>query len=395
MGFAVPLALLGLLLLALPLAIHLRPQRTRQVLRVGSVRHLASASPPSRTGLRLTEPVLLALRLAAVALLVLALAAPFLRRTSPAAGRRVALVAAPATEAGSAAPVRRVADSLEREGFTLRQLDPLADTWQALRAADASLPPGSEIALVVSGRVRAAGVRPALASAVSIHLVPGAPGTPFGAERSRESAPAAMPPARGASAAVRRSVTIASAPARNRDARLLAAAFRAVAAERGDSLDLTMRSTADTAPRPADGAEEWLVWLADSTSPPLPSARVRASAHLLTEGAPGPGPGTIGVRRDAGALTFTLAGRFASDSAELMLTGALPELLAGIWPEPAARFAADTSLHVVAASQLRPDHAAPQRSRGTRAPLGAWLLAAASLLFLGERWVSHRGLRTA
>ena len=395
MGFAVPLALLGLLLLALPLAIHLRPQRTRQVLRVGSVRHLASASPPSRTGLRLTEPVLLALRLAAVALLVLALAAPFLRRTGPPAGRRVALVAAPATEAGSAAPVRRVADSLEREGFTLRQLDPLADTWQALRAADASLPPGSEIALVVSGRVRAAGVRPALASAVSIHLVPGAPGTPFGAERSRKPAPAAMPPARGASAAVRRSVTIASAPARIRDARLLAAAFRAVAAERGDSLDLTMRSTADTAPRPADGAEEWLVWLADSTSPPLPSARVRASAHLLTEGAPGPGPGTIGVRRDAGALTFTLAGRFASDSAELMLTGALPELLAGIWPEPAARFAADTSLHVVAASQLRPDHAAPQRSRGTRAPLGAWLLAAATLLFLAERWVSHRGLRAA
>ena len=387
MGFAVPLALLGLVLLALPLAIHLRPQRTRQVVRVGSVRHLASASPPSRTGLRLTEPVLLALRLAVVALLVLALAEPFLGRMRPAAGRRVALVAttetdsaAPATETGPAAPVRRIADSLEREGFTLRQLDPLADAWQALRAADASLPPGSEIALVASGRVRAAGVRPTLASAVSIHLAP---------------APAATPPARAASETVRRGVTIASAPARNRDARLLAAAFRAVAAERGDSLDLTMRSTADTAPRPAAGAEEWLVWLRDSTSTPLPPARVRANAHLLTEGAPGPGPGTIGVRPDAGALTFTLAGRFAADSAELMLTGALPELLAGIWPDPAARFAADTSLHIVTASQLRPDRAAPQRSRGTRAPLGAWLLAAATLLFLAERWMSHRGLRAA
>lgn len=389
MGFAVPLALLGLVLLALPLAIHLRPQRTRQVVRVGSVRHLASASPPSRTGLRLTEPVLLALRLAVLALLVLALAEPFLGRMRPAAGRTVALVAAPAMEAGSAAPatdtspaapVRRIADSLEREGFTLRQLDPLADAWQALRAADASLPPGSEIALVASGRVRAAGVRPALASAVSIHLAP---------------APAATPPARAASETVRRGVTIASAPARNRDARLLAAAFRALAAERGDSLDLTMRSTADTAPRPAAGAEEWLVWLPDLTSPPLPPARVRASARLLTEGAPGPGPGTLGVRRDAGALTFTLAGRFAADSAELMLTGALPELLAGIWPDPAARFAADTSLRVVTASQLQPDRATPQRSRGTRAPLGPWLLAAATLLFLAERWMSHRGLRAA
>jgi hypothetical protein len=122
---------------------------------------------------------------------------------------------------------------------------------------------------------------------------------------------------------------------------------------------------------------------------------VRGNAALLTDGAPAPVPGGIRVRRDAGALTVTLRGRLASDSAALMLTGALPELLAGIWPEPAARFAADTSLHAITASQLQPDRAAPPRPRGARARIGAWLLAAAALLFLAERWMSHRGLRAA
>lgn len=379
MGFAVPLALLGLMLLAVPLAIHLRPQRTRQVVRVGSVRHLAGASPPSKSGLRLTEPVLLALRLAVVALPVLALAGPFLRRSSVKAGRKVALVAAPAADTASAALVRRIADSLVHAGFALRQLDPRADVWQALRAADASLPPGSEIALVSSGRVRVAGVRPALASDVSIHLVPGTPGAP----------------ARSAAGMLRRSVTIAAAPARDLDARLVAAAFRAIAAERGDSLELARRSTADTTPRPAYAADEWLVWLPDSASDPLPPARVRRNAALLTDGAPAPVPGRIRVRRDAGAVTVTLAGRFAADSTELMLTGALPELLAGIWPDPAARLAADTSLHAITASQLQPDRMAPPRSRGAPGPIDAWLLVAAALLFLAERWMSHRGPQAA
>ena len=379
MGFAVPLALLGLVLLAVPLAIHLRPQRTRQVVRVGSVRHLAGASPPSRSGLRLTEPVLLALRLAVVALLVLLLAGPFLRRSSAAAGRKVALVAAPAADSAAAALVRRIADSLVREGFSPQQLDPRADVWQALRAANALLPPGSHIALVSTNRVRAAGVRPALDPDVSIHLAPGAQGTLV----------------RAASGGVQRRVTIAAAPAREFDARLVAAAFRAIAAGRGDSLELTTRSAADSTPHPAAAEDEWLVWLPDPASAPLPPARVRGNATLLTDGASERTPGAIRVRRDAGALTVTLAGRFAADSAELMLTGALPELLAGIWPDPAARFARDTSLHTVTASQLRPGRAAAPRSGGARAPIDAWLLAAAALLFLAERWMSHRGLRAA
>jgi len=377
MGLAVPLALVGLVLLAVPLVIHLRPQRTRQVVRVGSVRHLAGASPPSRSGLRLTEPVLLALRLAVVALSVLALAGPFLRRPSGVAGRKVGLVAV--FDTASAARTRRIADSLEREGFALRALDARADVWQALRAADASLPPGSEIALVVPGRVRAAGVRPALGSDVSIHLVPGSSATT-----------AALAPG-----AARRSVTIAAAPARDLDARLVALAFRAIAAERGDSLELTMRSTADTTPRPAPSADDWLVWLPDSVSGPLPPAGVRGDALLLIEGPPSSVPGLIRVRRDSVALAVTYAGRFSVDSTDLMLTGALPELLAGIWPDPAARYAADTSLHAVTAGQLQPDREAPAHSRGARTPIGAWLLAAAALLFVAERWMSHRGLRAA
>lgn len=379
MGFAAPLALLGLVLLAVPVAIHLYPRRTRQPLRVGSVRHLAGAAPARRSGLRVTEPALLAARLAIVALLVLTLAEPFRSRVRTGGARKVALVAAAFTPAPAGSAARRITDSLEAAGFDLRGLDSLADVWQALRAVDATLPPGSAIALVAPGRVRAGGARPAVSSDVSVHLLPHA------SDSTPRPAPRIVP--------VHRRVTIASAPARRGDARLLAAAFRAIAEHRGDTLELREVGTASM-PEAAvrgDGAGAWLVWLPDSSARALPSDATRRDMHLLTDGGPASGP-RLALRRDAGALTVTLAGRFSADSTDLMLTGALPELLAGIWPEPLARTLADPTPRPVSASQLRPDRAAPQRRGGNRAPIGAPLFALAALLFLAERWMAHRAI---
>ena len=360
MGFAAPLALLGLLLLALPVAIHLRPRRAGRAVRVGSVRHLAGAPPPKRSGRRITEPVLLAVRLAVLGLLALVAAGPYLARGVAAAGRKVALVAIPAGESG---PGRRILDSLVAAGFEPRAINARADAWQAMRSADASLPPGSAIALVAPERVRAGGARPALASDVSVHLV--------SSGDAPSSAAAPLVPAR-------RRVRIAAAPARHADARLVTAALRAIAAGRGDTLELT------------ESAGDWLVWLPDSAGQ-RPADTVRGSANLLTDGGPPDGP-PFAVTRLGGALAFTFAGRLSADSAELALTGALPELIARVWPDPPA--AGDPTLRRVPASQLLPERAASRRPGGARLPVGAPLLVAAALLFLAERWMAHRPLRS-
>ena len=361
MGFAAPLALLGLFLLALPVAIHLRPRRTRQSVRVGSVRHLAGAPPPKRSGRRITEPALLAVRLAVLALLALVAAGPYLARGAAAPTRKVALVATPADESG---PARRILDSLAAAGFELRALEPRADVWQAMRSLDVTLPPGSAIALVAPERVRAGGVRPVLASEPSVHLVPSSPAA---------VAPAALP------VPVRRRVRIEASPARSADARLVTAALRAIAAGRDDTLEIT------------GSAGDWLVWLPDSAGQPPPDT-VRGSAHLLTDGGPAGGP-EIAVRRLGAALAFTFSGRLSADSAELALTGALPELIARVWPDPPA-VGGDPALRRISASQLLPERATSRRAHEARLPIGAPLLAAAALLFLGERWMAHRPIRS-
>ncbi len=362
MGFAAPLALLGLCLLALPVAIHLRPRRTRQVIRVGSVRHLAGAPPPKRSGRRITEPALLAVRLAILGLLALVAAGPYLARGVAAPGRKVALVATPAGEPG---PARRILDSLAAAGYELRPLDPRADVWQAMRRVDVTLPPGSAIALVAPERVRASGVRPALASEASVHLMPRSP--------AAAPADAALP------VPVRRRVRVEASPARGADARLVTAALRAIAAGRGDTLELTA------------SAADWLVWLPDSAGHPPPDS-VRGSAHLLTDGGPAGGP-EVAITRLGDALAFAFSGRLSADSTELALTGALPELIARVWPDPPA-VGGDPTLRRIPASQLLPERAASRRSREPRLPVGAPLLAAAALLFLAERWMAHRPIRS-
>lgn len=72
--FDSPLWLWGLTSLAIPLALHLWSRRPRRIIRVGTLRHLAGLPETRSRSSRLTEPLLLAVRLGVLAAAVLGLA---------------------------------------------------------------------------------------------------------------------------------------------------------------------------------------------------------------------------------------------------------------------------------------------------------------------------------
>jgi hypothetical protein len=86
-----PIALAGLAALLLPVLLHLDRRRTLQTLRFAALRWLGSSHPARRT-FRLTEWLLLALRLLLLASVVLWLAQPLLRDAQRAAHTWVAVV---------------------------------------------------------------------------------------------------------------------------------------------------------------------------------------------------------------------------------------------------------------------------------------------------------------
>src|SRR5687767_7362792 len=98
--FGAPLALLALLALALPLLLHLDRRRTPRRLVFPALRWLGRAQPVRRSA-RLTEWLLLSLRLALLAVLSLWLAEPALRGWTEAARHWVAV--APGVSKASAA----------------------------------------------------------------------------------------------------------------------------------------------------------------------------------------------------------------------------------------------------------------------------------------------------
>ena len=80
MTLLAPLALWGLLALAVPLLLHLRRRRVGRTIQVGSLRHLETLPTAERRGPRVRDPLRLLLRLSILALLVLVLAGPALDR---------------------------------------------------------------------------------------------------------------------------------------------------------------------------------------------------------------------------------------------------------------------------------------------------------------------------
>ncbi|MGI4738978.1 MAG: BatA domain-containing protein [Janthinobacterium lividum] len=118
-----PSALLALLGLLVPLAIHLWNRRPGREVAVGSLRWLATGANRRLRNLRLEQVGLLLLRAALLAGLAGVLAGPAWRQVQP-AGRGQVLLSRALADGGSLAAVRPTIDSLRRRGYQLRWLAP-------------------------------------------------------------------------------------------------------------------------------------------------------------------------------------------------------------------------------------------------------------------------------
>jgi hypothetical protein len=123
--FSAPLWLYGLATLAIPLALHLWSRRPRHVIRVGSLRHLTDLAEARSWSARLTQPLLLALRLGILTSIVLALAGPRIpgRHLGGRVGQLVLIDPALLSDSGL---IRSdpLLDSLTRSRATIRLLAP-------------------------------------------------------------------------------------------------------------------------------------------------------------------------------------------------------------------------------------------------------------------------------
>ncbi|QKG58473.1 BatA domain-containing protein [Hymenobacter sp. BRD128] len=116
-----PSALLALLGLLVPLAIHLWNRRPGREVAVGSLRWLAAGANRRLRNLRLEQIWLLLLRAALLAALAGALAGPQWRQPQP-AGRGQVLISRELADGSRLAAVRPALDSLRRRGYALRWL---------------------------------------------------------------------------------------------------------------------------------------------------------------------------------------------------------------------------------------------------------------------------------
>ena len=362
MGFGWPLGLAALVTLLVPVLIHLARQRPRRPVLVGSLRHLPDAAAPRRARSQVVEPWLLALRMLILALLALIIAQPFVRASSPAAAPRSLLVLPAGFDDDSLRALLPAADSLLAAGHEIHRL-PMADLWSELSELDAGLPEGSSIAVVAPFALAVTGARPAVRSAMTLHRF----------DRDDERSPVAEAP-RALHVRIVSDASTRIAAARH------AAAFRAVAELRGDSLVLN-------GPPARDG---WIVWLTDSVPAPTVLDEVRNGATLLTS--------TGGPRRDApDAIRAERLGRGRVLRTPLVANPAVDatfaELIARIWPDPERLAPTRPARHRISTNQLLPSLASPGGGPlQSRTSIGNLLLGAVSVLFLLERWLSHRAV---
>ena len=116
-----PSALLALLGLLVPLAIHLWNRRPGREVAVGSLRWLTAGANRRLRNLRLEQVLLLLLRATLLAVLAVAVAGPVWQQVLP-GGRGQVLISPELAGTSSLAAVRPSIDSLRRRGYALRWL---------------------------------------------------------------------------------------------------------------------------------------------------------------------------------------------------------------------------------------------------------------------------------
>ena len=133
-----PAALLALLGLLVPVAIHLWNRRPGREIAVGSLRWLAAGANRRLRNLKPEQLWLLLLRAALLAVLAMAVAGPVWRTVQP-ASRGVVLLSADAAGLPALAALKLTIDSLRRKGHALRWLATgfprvSGGTWQKIKA---------------------------------------------------------------------------------------------------------------------------------------------------------------------------------------------------------------------------------------------------------------------
>lgn len=192
--FSAPLWLYALATLAIPLALHLWSRRPRQVIRVGSLRHITDLTEARSWSARLTEPLLLLLRLGILASIVLALAG--LRISSGKLNGTVSqlvLVEPALLEDSALVSGDPLLDSLARSRATVRLLEPglprlqldglenetvrgtrngePGTLWDLLVSADRLVSKNGEILVIARPRLAMlGGRRPAVRARVEWHV---------------------------------------------------------------------------------------------------------------------------------------------------------------------------------------------------------------------------------
>ncbi len=285
--FATPAWLLALAALVIPLALHLWSRRPRQVVRVGTLRHLGDLPQARARSARLSDPLLLLLRLLIVAAVVLGLAGPRLRGGAVGLPAKLVLVSPDllgdaALDSLDGATVHLLAPGLPERRLTRGMTPDSTDRfpiWDALKAADQLVAPGGTIDLYARPRLASLGTtRPAIRATIRWHApaskpratwiadlsrIPGdsiqallgdGDATAIVYQRTRTATPSTLP--LPASAAPReptpRALALRAAasprePASPSQAARLTAATRAVTAELGQQTTLaTVQERADT-----------------------------------------------------------------------------------------------------------------------------------------------------
>ena len=329
LGLWFPAALVALAALLVPIAIHLSRRTHERVTPFAALRWLEVRLPP-RSRIRLTEWLLLLLRLLLVATLVLLLARPFVTPWPWAGSSRV--LVHPALDAGAAraafpdAPPEADWHWLA-PGFPALVAVPAGTgvaTASLLREADAALPANVALAVVVPEIVDGLdGERVALGRRVDWRIAPATP-----------QAAAATPAREPLRLAVRHDADSASA------VRYVQAAVAGWNARTPGGFSVDVATT--DAPIPGD--VRWLAWLAGEPPPDEPRWR-SAGSVVLTHGDAAPEGSTATWRAADGAVLawsaeagegrrVHLTGRMSPDTMPLLLDPDFPDRLHALFEGP-------------------------------------------------------------
>jgi len=375
-----PLGLAALAALAVPVVIHLVRRLELRTTEFAALRWISERIRPRRR-LRFERPWLLLLRLALLALLAVLLARPVLTQAPGASTSRV--LVAPGSDLAAARSAVSLAGADWRwlaPGFpAIESQKPSARVPVAslLREADAALPAGATLAVVVPEQLSGLdGERPVLAHAVDWHVVKGN-----------------MPTDEPAASSGKVEIAVRYAPSAEASLKYLEAAVDALNAT--GTRKYALDAEAQSAPIP-DSANA-VIWLGLEPTPAL-TAWIEAGGTAIVDhqpratGAPAwrdaDGEVIARVAPSGRGRIVALASAFSPHDFPALLDADFPahlrDLLEGAPPQPTR--APAEALQPRAGAQAIAIAATPASTK----PLYPWLALAIALLVLIERVVATR-----